>query len=102
MGVALTTYGAFQQISVNHLQVSSYFFLIAAFVTIFYVVKWVREKDWKHLGIAGALTVVSAIIGIAGNALILKTTSEYSKFTMRGGKDVEIEGDTVKAAKQKD
>lgn len=101
LGLALTTYGAFQQISVNHLQVSYYFFLIAAFVTIFYVVKWVREKDWKHLGIAGALAIISAVIAVAGNALVLKTTSEYSKFTMRGGKDVEIEGDIVKAAKTK-
>jgi Bacterial membrane protein YfhO len=101
LGFALTTFGAYQQISVNHLQVTYYFFLIAAFVTIFYVVKWIREKDWKHIGIAGALTVVSAIIALAGNALILKTTSEYSKYTMRGGKDINIQGDSVTTAKTK-
>lgn len=99
LGLALTTFGTYQEISVNHLQVSYYFFLIAALITIGYLVKWIKEKDWKHIGIAGALTLVSALIGVAGNALVLKTTSEYSKFTMRGGKDIEIAGDTVKQVK---
>jgi len=99
LGFALTAFGTYQQISVNHLQVSYYFFLIAVLITIGYLVKWIIAKDWKHIGTAGALTIIAAIIGIAGNALVLKTTSEYSKFTMRGGKDISIEGDSVKAAK---
>lgn len=101
LGFALTTYGAYQQIGFNHLQVTYYFFLIAAFVTIAYLVKWIKEKDWKHIGFAGAITVVSAIIGLAGNAMQLKTTSEYSKYTMRGGKDIEITDSTVTAVKTK-
>lgn len=101
LGFALTTYAAYQQIGVNHLQVTYYFFIIAALVTIAYLVKWIQEKDWKHIGIAGGITIVSAIIALAGNALILKTTSEYAKFTMRGGKDITIEGDSVKTASTK-
>jgi hypothetical protein len=99
LGLALTSFGAYQQIAVNHLQVSYYFFLIAALVTIFYLYKWIRIKDWKHIGIAGCITVVSGLLGLAGNAMVLKTTSEYSKYTMRGGKNISIEGDTVKAVK---
>lgn len=99
LGMALTTYGAYQQIGVNHLQVSYYFFLVAAIITIAYLVKWIKEKDWKHIGVAAALTMGSALIGLAGNALVLKTTSEYAKFTMRGGKDISIEGDSVKQIK---
>lgn len=99
LGFALTTFAAYQQIGVNHLQVTYYLFLIAVLITIGYLVKWIKEKDWKHILIAGSIAVVSAIIGVAGNALILKTTSEYSKFTMRGGKDIEVNGDSVKVAK---
>lgn len=101
LGFALTTYGAYQQIGFNHLQVSYYFFLIAALVTIPYVIKWIKEKDWKHLGIAASITAVAGIIALAGNAMTLKTTSEYSKYTMRGGKDIEITDTTVKAVKTK-
>ncbi len=101
LGLALTTFGAYQQMGVNHLQVTYYFVIIAFIITIAYLVKWLKEKDWKHIGIAGGITILSAIIGLAGNALVLKTTSEYSQFTMRGGKDIEITGDTVKAASTK-
>lgn len=101
LGLALTTMGAYLQVSVNHLQVSYYFFLIAGIITIGYLVKWIREKEWKHMAIAGSVIITSAIIGLAGNAMTLLTTSEYSKFTMRGGKDLEIAGDTVMAAKTK-
>ncbi len=99
LGLALTTYATYQQIGVNHLQVSYYTFLIAIAITLCYVYVWIKNKDWKHLGIAAAVTVISAIIGIAGNALTLKTTSEYAKYTMRGGKNISIEGDSVKVAK---
>ena len=99
LGLALTTYGTYQQIGVNHLQISYYTFLIATAITICYLYTWIKEKDWKHIAISGAITIISAIIGLAGNALTLKTTSEYVKYTMRGGKDVTIEGDSVKAAK---
>lgn len=101
LGFALTTFASYQQIGVNHLQVTYYFFLIAAFVTLAYLVKWIKEKDWKHIGIAAGITIISAIIALAGNALTLKTTSEYSKYTMRGGKEIDITGDSVTAVKTK-
>ncbi|MEP6700142.1 MAG: hypothetical protein ABJA85_02455 [Bacteroidota bacterium] len=99
LGLALTTYATYQQIGVNHLQISYYTFLIAVAVTLCYVFTWIKNKEWKHMAIAGGITVLSAIIGLSGSALTLKTTSEYAKYTMRGGKDISIEGDTVKAAK---
>jgi len=101
LGLALTTFATYQQIGVNHLQISYYTFLIATMITLSYLYTWIKQKEWKHIGIAAAITIVSAIIGLAGNALNLKTTSEYTKFTMRGGKDISIEGDSVKSAKTK-
>ncbi len=99
LGLAVTTLGAYQQIGVNHLQISYYFLLVAFAITISYLVIWIKQKDWKHIAIAGGITVASAIVGIAGSALILMTTSEYVKYTMRGGKSISIEGDSVTAAK---
>ena len=99
LGFALTTLGTNMQLGVNHLQVSFYLLLIAGFITLGYLVKWIKEKEWKHIGLAGAITLLAAIIGIAGDALVLKTTAEYSKYTIRGGKDILIEGDSVKTAK---
>ena len=95
LGLALTTFGIYQQIGVNHFQITYYAFLIAGVITICYLVKWILEKDWKHIGIAAGISVAAALIGVAGNALALKTTAEYAEYTIRGGKDIEIKGDTV-------
>jgi hypothetical protein len=99
LGLALTTMGAYVEIGVNHPQINFYFFLVAVAVTLSYLFTWIKNKDWKHIAIAGGITAVAAITAVAGNALTLLTTSEYAKYTMRGGKDINIDGDKVTAVK---
>ena len=99
LGLALTSFGAYLEIAVIHPQINFYFFLVAAAVTISYLIKWIRQKDWKHIAWAGGITAIAAITAVAGNTLTLLTTSEYAKYTMRGGKDITIEGDKVTSAK---
>jgi Bacterial membrane protein YfhO len=101
LGFTLTTLGAYLEIGVNHPQISFYFFLVAAAVTISYLVMWIRQKEWKHIIIASSITAVAAFTGIAGNALILLTTSEYTKYSIRGGKGITIDGDSVTISKTK-
>jgi len=86
LGLALTTFGAYHQVIVNHLQISYYFFLIAIAVTIGYVVIWIKNKEWKHLAIAAGITIVSSLVALAASSLSLITNYEYAKYTMRGGK----------------
>ncbi len=99
LGTALTTYGIFQQIAVNHFQITYYAVLIGTAIFFAYLVAWVKQKEWKHVGKVLTIGVVAGLLGLTGNALILLTTSEYSKYTMRGGKNIEIKGDTVTQTK---
>ena len=99
LGLALTSFGTYLQIGVNHPQISFYFLLVAVAVTLSYIVMWVKQKDWKHIGMAAGITAVATIAAVAGNALTLLTSYEYTKFTMRGGKDIAIEGGKVTATK---
>lgn len=101
IGLSLTTFGAYLLIAANHLQITYYFFLIALIITISYTIYWIQQKEWKHLFTAAGVTLLSAIVAIAGNALILLTAAEYSSYTMRGGKDIAIEGDQIKVASTK-
>lgn len=101
MGLSMTTFGAYLLIAANHLQITYYFFLIALIITISFAIYWIKEKEWKHLFRAAGITLVAAVIAIAGNALILLTSAEYSSYTMRGGKDIAIEGDQIKVATTK-
>lgn len=99
IGLALTTVATYMEIAVNHPQINFYFFLVAAAVTIAYVITWIQRKEWKHLVIAAGTTAIAAIVGIAGSAMSLMTNSEYVKATMRGGKDIAIEDGKVTTAK---
>jgi len=99
LGLALTTLGTYVLLNANHPQISYYFFIAAAIITICYLVIWVRKKEWKHLGIAFGITVVAAAAGMLTTAMSLMTSTEYAKATIRGGTNVAIQGDSVKANK---
>lgn len=96
-GLSTTTLGAHLLIGANHLQITYYFLLIAILLTLSFAIEWIKRKEWNHLGRAALTTLIAAILAIGGNALILWTSAEYSKYTMRGGKDVSITTDAVKS-----
>ena len=99
VGLAVATLGAYQELMSNHPQINYYFFIIAGVLTVFYVVKWVKEKDFKQIGIAVVLCGIAAAVGLGAYYLTFATTKEYTDYTMRGGRSVEIQGDQVKEAK---
>lgn len=99
VGLAVATLGATLELTSNHPQIAYYFFMIAAVVTVGYVITWVKNKDFKHLAISLGLSVIAALVGLGCYSLAFLTTNEYTKYTMRGGKSVEIKGNEVKAVK---
>lgn len=101
IGLAVAVLGAYLELMANHPQVNYYFFLIAGAITICYLFIWIKNKDFKHLIISLALTAIAALVGLGSYALAYITTTEYAKYTMRGGKSVEIKGDQVTAVNTK-
>ncbi len=85
LGAILTGIFSSTLIAMNHPQIAYYFFITVAIMTIFYVVRWIRNKEWKHFGLAFAFTAVSATIGLLTNAVSVMSTYEYQKETIRGG-----------------
>ncbi len=98
-GLAITVLFASLEVFANHPQINYYCILIAAFITIAYIIKWVKSKQWKHMMIAGSLALFAGMVAVASSALILLTTAEYSKYTMRGGKSLDNSGGTLKDVK---
>ncbi|MDP1764044.1 MAG: YfhO family protein [Sediminibacterium sp.] len=102
-GTALTALFTGLLISANHLQITYYGFLIALIMSISLGIKWIKEKDFKHLFTAGGLALGAAILGILVNAVMLFTTYEYSKRTIRGGSQLGDEkGSVTKTGLSKD
>ena len=85
LGAGLTALFTSVLIIQNHPQIDYYLFLTIAIMTIFYAVRWIKNKEWRHFGIAAAFTAVAALTGVLTNAVSIFSTYEYQKETIRGG-----------------
>lgn len=85
IGAAVTGLITSVMIAVNHPQIDYYFFLTAAVMSIGYIIRWVKAKDFAHMAKALGFTAVAAGIGVLINSVNLFSTLEYQKQTIRGG-----------------
>mgnify|MGYP001122922623 CR=1 FL=1 len=95
LGLLATALFATLEIGVNHPQITYYFFIVALIMTLSYVVCWVRQRAFKHMLIALLLALLGGAIGVGNYALTFLTTSEYTQYTIRGGKSIERTGDNT-------
>ena len=72
-------------VGANHLQVSYYGIIIVVFMSIFFIIQWIKEKEYTHLLKTFVTALIAGLIGIAVNAPILVSTYEYGKESIRGG-----------------
>ena len=89
IGIAVTTFFATMEIISNHPQINYYVFIAVAFLTLSYIIRWIKAKEWKHMTIALSLAVTCAVIGICNSGVSFFTTADYAKYSMRGGKTIE-------------
>jgi Bacterial membrane protein YfhO len=82
-------------IAANHPQISYYGGIIAAFMTVAYVIRWLGAREYRHLITAGFLTVAGAVIGLACNAVVTLTTFDYAKASLRDGSVLATPGGNV-------
>lgn len=86
-GTLLTALFTSIMVAANHYQITYYFIIVAFCMTVALAINWIRQKDWKHIGLAAALTVIAGATGVLTNSISLLTTFEYAKETIRGGKE---------------
>ncbi|MBC7849843.1 MAG: YfhO family protein [Chitinophagaceae bacterium] len=70
----------------NHIQILYYTLLILACASVAFVIKAIREKQFRHLAMTAGLGIVAGIISAASYAVMLMPLNEYAKETMRGGR----------------
>ena len=85
LGFTTTAFFASSLIGQNHPQIVFYTLIIAAFFTLAYLVNCIKEKQLMDAVKSVSLALIAGLIGVACNALILLTTYDYSKESMRGG-----------------
>ena len=84
-GFILTALFTTLELIQNHQQISYYVFLIIGIMTLGYLIRWIKEKDFAHIGKAGAAAAAAAIIGVAVNAILIFPVYDYAKDSKRGG-----------------
>ncbi|HSF46610.1 MAG TPA: hypothetical protein VLA58_11400, partial [Chitinophagaceae bacterium] len=85
LGAAFTALFSSILVYQNHYQIVYYFVLIIVFMTVAHIIQWVKEKNIRHMTTALGFALIAGIVGIATNAMMLMTTYDYSKATIRGG-----------------
>jgi len=84
-GCVLTGIATALFVGANHLQITYYGIIIVAFMSIFFLVKWIKEKDYNHILKTFAAASIGGLLGVAVNAPLLASTYEYGKESIRGG-----------------
>ena len=69
----------------NHLQINYYGLIIVLVMSVFYLVQWIKTKDFTHIYKTVGFSLVAGLMGLAVNAVMLIGTAEFGKSTIRGG-----------------
>ena len=54
-------------------------------MSIYFIIKWVKEKDFTHILKTFAIGLIAGLLGITVNTPLLVSTYEYGKESIRGG-----------------
>jgi hypothetical protein len=103
-GFVVTALFANMELMQNHQQITYYLFLIIGVMSIFYLIRWVLQKDFAHIFKAFSLALLAASIGILINAILILPVYDYAKYSKRGGQlvlDNKIDNKTNRIEKDK-
>ena len=91
LGGLLTLFATALEINANHFQMTFYLLLLLIVVGIYYAVSYIKQKDFKGLGIASLILIGCAVLALGVNATNLMATSEYTEFSTRSTSQLTFE-----------
>jgi hypothetical protein len=75
-------------VSFNHVQIIYYTMIIAAGLLLSYMIPWIREGRKRRILRVVALTLGAAVVGVLCNAVVLFTTYDSSRESIRAGSEL--------------
>ena len=85
LGGILTSIATVLLIQGNHIQIDYYGVLIALIMSVYFLIIWIKNKEYTHILKTLGIGLTAGIIGLAVNAPLLLSTYEYGKESIRGG-----------------
>jgi len=84
VGSLLTAIFLSLAIRANHVQILYYTLIVLIFLAIVELIYSIKNKEFSNYLKSAGMLIVAALVALGMNATTLLTTSEYSKYTMRG------------------
>jgi len=85
LGGILTSIATVLLIQGNHIQIDYYGVIIAIIMSVYFLIIWIKNKEYTHILKTLGIGLTAGIIGLAVNAPLLLSTYEYGKESIRGG-----------------
>lgn len=84
-GTVLTILFASLHLYQNHQQISYYLFLIISIMVVFYLVRWIKDKQIGSGIKSVSLAIVAAVIAVMTSAILIFPVYDFAKDSKRGG-----------------
>ena len=88
LGGILSVLAISLEIQANHFQMTFYLLFLLFFIFVFYLVKFIKDKEYNALLKSCGILLVSGILALGNNAGNLLATSEYTKYSTRGSNEL--------------
>ena len=93
LGAAVTAFFVALQIHANHVQITYYFGILAAFYALARMINAFRQKAVPQFVKASLFLLIAGVFGVLANSNILWNTYDYSKATTRGASELTLNPD---------
>ncbi|MEZ4837711.1 YfhO family protein [Flavobacterium sp.] len=90
VGGLLTMLAAALEIQANHFQMTYYLLLLLIVISVYYIYKLVKAKEFKNIGITFVVFIIAGLFALGANATNLLATAEYTEFSTRGKNELTI------------
>jgi hypothetical protein len=95
-GGLLTMIAVALEINANHFQMTYYLLILLLPIAVFYIWKFIKQKEYRDLGYAFGAFAIAGIFALGANAANLMATAEYTDFSMRGKSELTFNPDGSK------
>ncbi len=85
LGAICTAIATALSVQANHLQINYYGLIIVLAMSLYYLVIWIKAKEYTHILKTIGFSLIAGLMGLAVNAIMLMSTAEYGKASIRGG-----------------
>ncbi len=85
LGAIFTAIATALFVQANHLQINYYGLIIVLAMSLYYLVIWIKAKEYTHILKTIGFSLIAGLMGLAVNAIMLMSTAEYGNASIRGG-----------------